>query len=62
MYYDELDMRGIKTEVINFIIELLARYSLTPTELARIVASEFGISATKTLIDLCVDQHNKHKR
>ena len=62
MYYDELDMRGIKTEVINFIIELLARYSLTPTELAWIVASEFAISVTKTLIDLCVDQYNKHKR
>ena len=49
-------------EVINFIIELLARYSLTPTELARIVASEFAISVTKTLIDLCGDQYNKHKR
>ena len=46
MYYEE-DYRGLETQIIRFIRDLLSSYNITPQELVRLVVSEFAISATR---------------
>ena len=60
MYYEE-DYRGLETQIIRFIRDLLASYNITPQELVRMVVSEFAISATRSLIDFVTDQYHKYK-
>lgn len=60
MYYEE-DYRGLETQIIRFIRDLLSSYNITPQELVRLVVSEFAISATRALIDFVTDQYNKYK-
>ena len=59
MYED--DMRGMQSQIIRFIRDLLASYSLTPQEVIRIVASEFALAVTRTLIDFVHEQYDKYK-
>ena len=60
MYYEE-DYRGLETQIIRFIRDLLSSYNITPQELVRLVVSEFAISATRSLIDFVTDQFHKYK-
>lgn len=60
MYYEE-DYRGLETQIIRFIRDLLSSYNITPQELVRLVVSEFAISATRSLIDFVTDQYHKYK-
>ena len=60
MYYED-DYRGLETQIIRFIRDLLSSYNITPQELVRLVVSEFAISATRSLIDFVTDQYYKYK-
>ena len=60
MYYED-DMRGMQSQIIRFIRDLLASYSLTPQEVIRRVASEFALAVTRSLIDFVHDQYDKYK-
>ena len=60
MYYED-DMRGMQSQIIRFIRDLLASYSLTPQEVIRMVASEFALAVTKSLIDFVHEQYDKYK-
>ena len=60
MYYED-DMRGLQTQIIRFIRDLLASYSLTPQEVIRIVASEFALVITRSLINFVEEQYDKYK-
>ena len=57
----ENEMRGMESQIIRFIRDLLASYQLTPQEVIRMVASEFALSITRVLIDLVHDQYDKYK-
>ena len=61
MYYED-DYRGMETQIIRFIRDLLASYNITPQELIRLVVSEFAISVTRSLIDFVQEQYDKYKR
>ena len=58
--YEE-DMRGMQSQIIRFIRDLLASYSLTPQEVIRMVASEFALAVTRSLIDFVHEQYDKYK-
>lgn len=58
--YEE-DMRGLQSQIIRFIRDLLASYSLTPQEVIRIVASEFALAITRSLIDFVQQQYDNYK-
>ena len=60
MFYED-DMRGMQSQIIRFIRDLLASYQLTPQEVIRMVASEFALSITRTLIDFVHEQYAKYK-
>ena len=60
MYYED-DMRGLQTQIIRFIRDLLASYSLTPQEVIRMVASEFALAVTRSLIDFVSECYDKYK-
>ena len=60
MYYED-DMRWMQSQIIRFIRDLLASYSLTPQEVIRMVASEFALAVTRSLIDFVHDQYDKYK-
>ena len=60
MFYEE-DMRGLQSQIIGFIRDLLASYQLTPQEVIRMVASEFALSITRSLIDFVHEQYDKYK-
>ena len=60
MYYED-DMRGMQSQIIRFIKDLLASYSLTPQEVIRMVASEFALAVTRSLIDFVHEQYDKYK-
>ena len=60
MHYEE-DYRGLETQIIRFIRDLLSSYNITPQELVRLVVSEFAISATRSLIDFVTEQYDKYK-
>ena len=60
MFYED-DMRGMESQIIRFIRDLLASYQLTPQEVIRMVASEFALSITRTLIDFVREQYDKYK-
>lgn len=60
MYYED-DMRGMQSQIIRFIRDLLASYSLTPQEVIRMVASEFALAVTRSLIDFVHEQYDKYK-
>ena len=60
MYYEN-DMRGMESQIIRFIRDLLASYSLTPQEVIRMVASEFALAVTRSLIDFVHEQYDKYK-
>ena len=57
----ENDMRGMESQIIRFIRDLLASYSLTPQEVIRMVASEFALAVTRSLIDFVHEQYDKYK-
>lgn len=59
MYEDE--MRGMQSQIIRFIRDLLASYSLTPQEVIRMVASEFALAVTRSLIDFVHEQYDRYK-
>ena len=61
MFYYEEDYRGLETQIIRFIRDLLSSYNITPQELVRLVVSEFSISATRSHIDFVTDQYHKYK-
>ena len=61
MFYYEEDFRSVQSQIIRFIRDLLASYSLTPQEVIRMVASEFALSITRALIDFVHDQYDKYK-
>ena len=60
MYYED-DMRGMQSQIIRFIRDLLASYSLTPQEVIRMVASEFALAVTRSLIDFVHEQYDEYK-
>ena len=60
MYYED-DMRGMQSQIIRFIRDLLASYSLTPQAVIRMVASEFALAVTRSLIDFVHEQYDKYK-
>ena len=60
MYYED-DMRGMQSQIIIFIRDLLASYQLTPQELIRIVANEFALAVTRSLINFVEEQYDKYK-
>lgn len=60
MYYED-DMRGMQSQIIRFIRDLLASYSLTPQEVIRMVASEFALAVTRSLINFVHEQYDKYK-
>lgn len=60
MYYED-DMRGMQSQIIGFIRDLLASYQLTPQEVIRMVASEFALAISRSLIDFVHEQYDKYK-
>ena len=60
MYYEN-DMRGMESQIIIFIRDLLASYQLTPQEVIRMVASEFALAITRSLIDFVHECYDKYK-
>ena len=60
MYFED-DMRGMQSQIIRFIRDLLASYQLTPQELIRIVANEFALAVTRSLINFVEEQYDKYK-
>ena len=60
MYFED-DMRGMQSQIISSIRDLLASYSLTPQEVIRMVASEFALAVTRSLIDFVHEQYDKYK-
>ena len=60
MFYEN-DMRGMESQIIRFIIDLLASYQLTPQELIRMVANEFALAITRSLINFVEEQYDKYK-
>ena len=60
MYYED-DMRGMQSQIIRFIRDLLASYQLTPQEVIRMVASEFALAISRSLIDFVHEQYDKYK-
>ena len=60
MYYED-DMRGMQSQIIMFVRDLLASYQLTPQELIRIVANEFALAVTRSLINFVEEQYDKYK-
>lgn len=61
MFYEETDLRGLQSQIIRFIRDLLASYQLTPQEVIRMVASEFALSITRSLIDFVHEQYDRYK-
>ena len=61
MFYYEDDMRGLQSQIIRFIRDLLASYQLTPQEVIRMVASEFALSITRALIDFVSECYENYK-
>ena len=61
MFYYEEDFRSVQSQIIRFIRDLLASYQLTPQEVIRIVASEFALSITRSLINFVEEQYDKYK-
>lgn len=57
----ENDMRGMESQIIRFIRDLLASYQLTPQEVIRMVVSEFALSITRSLINFVEEQYNNYK-
>ena len=57
----ENDMRGLQSQIIGFIRDLLASYQLTPQEVIRMVASEFALAVTRSLIDFVHECYDKYK-
>ena len=57
----ENDMRGMESQIIRFIRDLLASYQLTPQEVIRMVANEFALAISRSLIDFVHDQYDKYK-
>ena len=60
MFYED-DMRGLQSQIIRFIKDLLASYQLTPQEVIRMVASEFALAITRSLIDFVHECYDKYK-
>ena len=60
MYYED-DMRGMQSQIIRFIRDLLASYQLTPQEVIRMVANEFALAISRSLIDFVHEQYDKYK-
>ena len=60
MYYED-DMRGLQSQIIRFIKDLLASYQLTPQEVIRMVANEFALSITRALIDFVSECYDNYK-
>lgn len=60
MYED--DMRGMQSQIIRFIRDLLASYQLTPQELIRIVANEFALAVTRSLINFVEECYDRYKK
>ena len=60
MYYEN-DMRGMESQIIRFIKDLLTSYQLTPQEVIRMVASEFALAITRSLIDFVHECYDKYK-
>ena len=61
MFYYEEDFRSVQSQIIRFIRDLLASYSLTPQEVIRMVASEFALAFTRSLINFVEEQYDKYK-
>ena len=61
MFYYEEDFRSVQSQIIGFIRDLLASYQLTPQEVIRIVASEFALAITRSLINFVEEQYDKYK-
>ena len=57
----ENEMRGMESQIIRFIRDLLASYQLTPQEVIRIVANEFALVITRSLINFVEEQYDKYK-
>ena len=57
----ENDMRGMESQIIRFIRDLLASYQLTPQEVIRMVASEFALAISRSLINFVEEQYDKYK-
>lgn len=60
MFYED-EMRGMQSQIIRFIRDLLASYQLTPQEVIRMVASEFALAITRSLINFVEEQYDKFK-
>ena len=60
MFYEN-DMRGMESQIIRFIRDLLASYQLTPQEVIRMVASEFALAISRSLINFVEEQYDKFK-
>ena len=61
MFYYEEDFRSVQSQIIRFIIDLLASYQLTPQEVNRMVASEFALAITRSLINFVEEQYDKYQ-
>ena len=61
MFYYEEDFRSVQSQIIRFIRDLLASYSLTPQEVIRMVASEFALAITRALIDFVSECYENYK-
>ena len=60
-YYEEEMDRSLSKLIADTVRDLLASYSLTPQEVIRMVASEFALAVTRSLIDFVHEQYDKYK-
>ena len=61
MFYYEEDFRSVQSQIIRFFRDLLASYQLTPQEVIRMVASEFALAISRSLINFVEEQYDKFK-
>ena len=60
-YYEEEMDRGLSKLIADTVRDLLSQYNLTVQEVIRIVANEFALVITRSLINFVEEQYDKYK-
>ena len=59
--YEE-DMRGLQSQIIIFIRDLLSQYNLTVQEVIRMTIQQLAIGATNAIIDKIVECYERYRK
>ena len=61
MYFED-DMRGMQSQIIGFIRDLLSQYNLTVQEVIRMTIQQLAIGATNAIIDKIVECYERYRK